>query len=110
MVDKIKKLIRDGESETVEFKLATKNLPHNLFESICAFLNRFGGIIILGVDDNRKIVGVLKEQIEALKKDFVNLCNNPQKMYPTVYLAIRDIKIGNKYLLYIRVPESSEVH
>ena len=103
MVDKIKKLIRDGESETVEFKLATKNLPHNLFESICAFLNRFGGIIILGVDDNRKIVG-------ALKKDFVNLCNNPQKIYPTVYLAIRDIKIGNKYLLYIRVPESSEVH
>ncbi|MCK5775354.1 MAG: ATP-binding protein, partial [Bacteroidales bacterium] len=37
----------------VEFKKAKNKLPSNLFETICAFLNKSGGEIILGVDDNK---------------------------------------------------------
>ena len=51
-------IINSGESVTVEFKKATNKLPHNLFETICAFLNRNGGNIFLGVDDNGSIIGV----------------------------------------------------
>ena len=36
------KLIKDGESSTVEFKTAKKNLPDSLFETVCSMLNRNG--------------------------------------------------------------------
>ena len=41
MVTEIKNLIKNGEKINVEFKLAKKNI----FESVCAFLNRNGGYI-----------------------------------------------------------------
>lgn len=36
--------------------------------------------------------------------------NNPQKISPTFYLSIEEIKVGEKKILYIFVPESSQVH
>ena len=110
MVEKIRRLIKDGENIHVEFKLATDILPKNLFEIVCAFLNREGGTIILGVDDNKKIIGVNEEKIEQLKRDFANLCNNSEKITPTVHLSMQEVKINGKKLLYIEVPESEEVH
>lgn len=37
MEAKIKGLIKEGEGQTCEFKLATEELPKNLFETVCAF-------------------------------------------------------------------------
>ena len=54
----IQKLIDGGEGLTVEFKKAQAELPKSLFETICAFLNRQGGIILLGVADDKTVVGV----------------------------------------------------
>ena len=45
----ILKIIDQGEGITVEFKSATKGLPENLFETVCAFLNRNGGTVLLGI-------------------------------------------------------------
>ncbi len=36
--------------------------------------------------------------------------NNPQKLSPTFYLTIEDVKIEGETMLYIFVPESSQVH
>ena len=102
--------INNGEKINVEFKLAFSKLPSSLFETICAFLNRNGGYIFLGIDDNKNVVGVDKNNIVQMKKDFTNLCNNPQKIFPTVYLKINEFEIENKTVLYIYVHESSEVH
>ncbi len=110
MSEFIKNIIIQGEKENTEFKESKYKLPKNLFETICAFLNRFGGNIILGVNDNKEIVGVTEENVIQLKKDFTNLCNNSQKIFPTVYLSIDDYEIDGKTILYINVPESSEVH
>ena len=38
MVEQLKRLIKHGEDIHVEFKLATNDLPKNLFETVCAFL------------------------------------------------------------------------
>ena len=102
----IKNIINQGEKINTEFKEAKTNLPKNLFETICAFLNRFGGNIILGVNDSREIVGVDRNYVSKIKKDFVNLCNNPSKISPTVYLKILDYEIDGKILLYINIPDS----
>lgn len=38
-------IINEGEGITTEFKEASNRLPRNLFETVCAFLNRNGGNI-----------------------------------------------------------------
>jgi len=37
------------ENFALEFKEAARDLPKNFFETVCAFLNLEGGLIILGV-------------------------------------------------------------
>lgn len=77
---------------------------------MCAFLNRFWGNIILGVNDNREVIGIDEDSILKLKKDFVNLCNNTSKISPTIYLKIMDYEVDGKKILYINIPDSSEVY
>lgn len=110
MQEVLKNIIKKGEKIDTEFKEAKDRLPRNLFESICAFLNRFGGNILLGVNDERIITGVDKNAVVQMKKDFANLCNNSQKISPTVYLQIEDYEIDGKTILYINVPDSSDVY
>ena len=78
MIDQIPenflKLMKDGECSTVEFKIAKKNLPDSLFETVCSMLNRNGGHIFLGVQDDGKVVGVYKDYVKDMKKNFANLC------------------------------------
>jgi len=50
-VDKVKEFLSNGESMTVEFKQSHKKLNKDVFESVCAFLNRNGGHLFLGVED-----------------------------------------------------------
>ena len=99
--DNLYKIILTGECRTVEFKEAKKNLPNSLFETICSMLNRNGGHIFLGVKDNGNIIGINKEQINLMKKEFANLCNNPMKLFPTVYLDIKEYTYDEKHILYI---------
>ena len=50
--EQVQKLLRRRERATVEFKEARRELPRSLFETVCAFLNRDGGTVLLGVADN----------------------------------------------------------
>jgi len=108
--NKLLSIIKNGENVTTEFKEASSDLPKSLFETVCSFLNRNGGNIFLGVKDNGEIIGINQEYIEVLKKNFINLCNNPQKIEPTVYLNINEYKFNEKVILHIYVHESSMVH
>ena len=103
-------IIEEGEGVTTEFKEAINKLPKNLFETVCAFLNRNGGNIFLGISDEGKIIGVEEGSIINIKKDFANLCNNPQKIEPTIYLNIKEYELNGKIILHIYVNESSSVH
>ena len=40
----------------------------------------------------------------------VKSLNNPQTLNPAFYLAVEDVEIDGKTILYINVPESSQVH
>lgn len=108
--ESLKKIISSGESITVEFKESKKKLNKNVYDSVCAFLNRHGGHLFLGVKDNGDIAGVDKDAVDQLKKDFVTSLNNPQTLNPAFYLAVEDVEVDGKTILYINVPESSQVH
>ena len=71
-VERLKKIISQGEGRNVEFKSSSFELPRNIFESVCALLNRSGGDLILGVENDGTISGVFKDSIETIKTNFVN--------------------------------------
>src|SRR6056297_307508 len=98
--ENLKKIISGGESITVEFKESKKKLNKDVYESVCAFLNRHGGHLFLGVKDNGDIVGVDKDSVVQIKKDFVTSLNNPQTLNPTFYLAVDDVEIEGRVILY----------
>ena len=106
----IKHIIRQGENIHAEFKKSRSKLPKDLFETICAFLNTDGGIILLGVSDDGEIIGIEPERVEQMKKDIANLSNNPQKLQPGYFLKIRDLEIDGKKIIVIEVPVSAQVH
>ena len=46
------KILNQGEGVRIEFKEAQYGAPSSLYDTICSFLNREGGIILLGVKDD----------------------------------------------------------
>ncbi|MFH1282635.1 MAG: RNA-binding domain-containing protein [bacterium] len=104
------RVIKQGEGISVEFKECKSSLSKDVFETICSFLNRSGGELFLGVNDNGEITGIDKNYIIQIKKDFITTVNNSQKIKPAFYLTIEEIEINGKTILYIYVPESSQVH
>ena len=85
-INKIKHIISKSEGISIEFKKAGKQLPQNLFETVCAFLNRKGGEILLGIGNNKNIIGIDDNKIETFCKQIANLSNNPQKLFPSFLL------------------------
>lgn len=55
-LEQIKKLAAQGESHALEFKKST-SLLIAAFETVCAFLNGDGGIVLIGVTDGGRIIG-----------------------------------------------------
>lgn len=107
---KIKGILRKKEKVNSEFKLSQTALPSNTFESVCAFLNREGGHLILGADNNGNITGVDSSSISTIKNNLVASSNNPQKLDPPFLLFPQDFVITNRNIIYVYVPESSQVH
>ena len=79
-------MIRHGENYQIEYKEATADLPKSLFDSICAFSNREGGDIFLGVHDTGVIFGVNPASASKLISNFVTLANNKDKIFPPLLL------------------------
>ncbi len=59
-IDRLKEIICKGEGIGTEFKESKTKLNKDVYETICAFLNRNGGHLILGITDNKTICGVNK--------------------------------------------------
>ena len=108
--EQLQQIIQNGENISVEFKKCTTELTHTVFETVCSFLNRTGGHLILGVDNNGKIIGVNANSIESMIKNFVNTVNNPELLNPTFYFSPEVFSIDGKQIIYIYIPESSQVH
>jgi len=74
---RIKSLIESGESSKVEFKSSLryclhqkkpdKKIEHASMKTIAAFINTDGGTLLIGVEDNKNILG-LENDFNTLKK------------------------------------------
>jgi ATP-dependent DNA helicase RecG len=102
--------IAQGEGLHHEFKEAGSQLPRNLFETVCSFLNTDGGTILLGVADDGSVTGVNPDAVERMKSDLANLSNNPQKVDPPYLLFPYEFQIEDKTIIAVQVPLSSQLH
>lgn len=111
-VEKFKKILETGENATIEFKSCQNELNNSVFETVCSFSNRFGGYIFLGVEEENgrgKVIGVNPKNIQTLKKNFINVLGNQNKINPTLFLNLEELEIDGKIVLFCYVPVSSEV-
>ena len=109
-IERLKRLLKEKEGICLEFKESRTEMPKNLFESICAMLNRDGGDVILGVNDNGKVTGVDSSKVDKIVKEIVNLSNNPTKLDPPFILFPSVLEINNEKIIHIQIPASSQLH
>ena len=108
--EKLNELIRQGEGIEVEFKTSQFELSKGAFETICAFLNRKGGHLLLGVSDQGTVEGVMESSVHNIVNNIVTNANNAQKLNPPFYLSPQVVDYKSKKVIYLYVPESSQVH
>ena len=89
-VTELKEIIAKGEGHTTEFKKSRTDITKDVYESVCAFSNRDGGHVFLGIKDNGEILGIEPDFVEKMKKDFVTAINNSTKMYPPLFLTPKE--------------------
>ena len=96
-----------GENSTMEFK---REMPHrdNMADEIAAFANTQGGMILIGIDDNREVIGVELQKLDNVEKTVVEICND--WIEPTVPIFTEKLRLDGKNLLKIEVPRSFFVH
>lgn len=97
--------IQQGESKTLEFK---RELPKGdqLAKTLVAFANVSGGKLIIGVDDQRKVVGIQGDEFELM--DQISSMVHSQclpTLLPSIYLET----IDNKTLLIVQVSRGSQL-
>jgi len=103
-------MIRKGEGIGLEFKTCRNQLSRDVYETVCAFLNRYGGTILLGITDSGTIQGVEQDAVAQIRKDFVTTIHNPQKILPPAYLSVDEVNVEGETFIRVYVPESSQVH
>lgn len=106
----IKEILDIGETIAVEFKRCGNGIESDVYETVCSFLNRFGGDIFLGVLDDGTVLGVPENAAADMVRNFISCVSNPALFTPTVYLSPKVLKYEGKTIIHIHVLPSAEVH
>lgn len=124
-VDQIKAAIRSGESKSIEFKqtlsldvkkhIKERYIETAVLKTIVAFLNTDGGTLLVGVNDNKEIIG-LQNEIDKLHKQsedrfllhFKNLIKRSigEHCYPLVNYRL--VTVDGKLVLLVECKQSDE--
>ena len=89
-----------GESKTLEFK---QELPENkkIAKTVISFSNIAGGKLIIGVDDDRNIVGIEEENIFELQDKIASIIYD--NCTPNIIPEIYTVNCEGKLLLVVEV-------
>jgi hypothetical protein len=122
----IGKLIQKGESQSLEFKSTLridlksdkpeKFIEHSVIKTLAAFLNSEGGTLIIGVEDNKNIMGLeadfnsfsKPDKLDEFQKHFDNLISKTLGNRFHHYLKIEFPTIEDKTICVITIKEKSD--
>lgn len=99
-IEELFAIIEKGESEKTEFK---SNISNETGKTICAFLNTDGGVLLLGINDEGKIIGITKKY----KEDLANILSY---ISPKSKIETEELGIDKKIIVIIRITKSDRLH
>ena len=123
----LKNLIKKGESKTLEFKETfryntetnqkDKKLKSEVSKAVCGMLNSEGGIILIGIADDKSITGIERDlilygrgnesnKIDKLLIDLNDHITNTIDIKSKQFLEIEIIKIDGKKIIKIEINPS----
>ena len=107
MID-LSKIEQYRENNRIEAKKALGGLPKSIWETYSAFANTLGGIILLGVEEDREHVlhTINLPDPERLVREFWEIVRNPKKASVNI-LAGRHVQvetIGGNRIIVITLP------
>lgn len=121
--DKVKMLIRNGESKSIEFKetfsldiktqTKEKHIENSAIKTVAAFLNTDGGTLLIGVTDSGVIKGV-DDEVDKFHKSFdkfllhfKNILKTRigEEYYP--FINQRLVEVDNLFLLVVECSRST---
>lgn len=92
--DNIHELLKTGEHERLEFKTTmrwdmkrgqvSKDLERGIMKTIAAFMNSQGGSLIIGIDDQRQVVGLGPDMNSLIKKNHDGFENHFNNVFSTM--------------------------
>ncbi len=112
--------IRLGEDSFLELKEvvfsgAKIKGPHpgGLADEIAAFANARGGVILLGVDDHREIIGIPEERLDDVERYVVDIARD--QITPPVYPIVERLELpasdgSVRPVIRVEIPRSLFVH
>jgi ATP-dependent DNA helicase RecG len=95
-------LIRQGEGEQVEFKTSVNEV--DIGKTVCSFLNKSGGAILVGISDSKECIGIeyAEEKAISLNKYLIN------NITPDTLISVSICQFQLRNILLVEVPEGSK--
>ena len=103
-IDDIKRLTVKSEGVDIEYKETTGQLERGM-ETLCAFLNGNGGVILFGISDKGKIIG--QDLADSTKRSIAEAIN---RLEPLVSIDVTYFSIPNseKFVIALYSGEKHE--
>ena len=99
MIDRIKKYLIDGEGETLDYKQEISS-AYKIAKTMVSFANHKGGVLLVGVRDNRSIAGIRSEDEKYMLELAASFYCKPE-----INLELEEHNIGGKIILECTIPE-----
>lgn len=99
----IKRLIREGENNRIDFKKTITN-NSKIAKTLVAFANSKGGSLLIGVADDGTIAGVKQEEEEK----YMILKAAREYCYPIINPTFEEIIVDDKLVLIAHISESEK--
>ncbi|MCL5949457.1 MAG: ATP-binding protein [Candidatus Bathyarchaeota archaeon] len=96
-------LIKNGENQTVELKEKIGE-PTEFAETVVAFANQQGGVIVLGVNDKTNIVGL--DNRDHYKDTITNIISS--HCVPSIDYSVEERTLQEKKLILVKVMEGKD--
>lgn len=110
MID-IASILKAKEQVNIEVKSASRGIPNSIWDTYSSFANTFGGIIVLGIEEDKTTKAFIPKGIQNPKQmlsDIWNTLNNRQKININILLEhhVYSVDHDGMHFIVIEVPRA----